>query len=59
MPDLRLYDKDGNLRESLEAAQKRILRDEGAELSLSQVARRLIHIGQRSLDQSTKRTGTA
>ncbi len=51
MSNLRIYDKSGNLRESLEAAQKRILEEEGAELSLSQVAHRLIHLGKRSLDR--------
>lgn len=51
MSDVRIYDRNGNLRETLEAAQRRILEEEGAELSLSQVAHRLIHSGKRSLDR--------
>lgn len=51
MSDVRIYDRNGNLRESLEAAQKQILEEEGSELSLSQVAHRLIHLGKRALDR--------
>jgi hypothetical protein len=51
MSDLRIYDRNGSLRESLVAAQKRIRKEEGSELSLSQVAHRLVHLGKRSLEQ--------
>lgn len=50
MSDLRIYDRNGSARKCLLAAQKRIKIEEGAELSLSQVAHRLIHLGRRALD---------
>lgn len=52
MSDLRIYDRNGDTRECLVAAQKRIQQEEGARLSLSQVAHRLIYLGKRTLDQA-------
>ena len=55
MSDLRINDRKGKLREAVEAERER-LKAEGIDLSFSQAAHRLIHLGQRALENPSSET---
>tara|TARA_R110000796_G_scaffold18489_10_gene56000 strand:- start:2519 stop:2692 length:174 start_codon:yes stop_codon:yes gene_type:complete len=52
MSDLRINDRKGTLREAVEAERAR-LKSEGIDLSFSQAAHRLIHLGKRALENTS------
>lgn len=55
--ELRIYDRSGSLREAIEAERERLRLEEGTELSFSQAAHRLIHMGKRALEQTDEPLG--